>query len=55
MAWRSSGNTNEELIENLSRNGLIKYARVKAAFLKVRGCQLPTLKPTTTAWTFFAH
>ncbi|KAH8895914.1 protein-L-isoaspartate O-methyltransferase [Thozetella sp. PMI_491] len=35
MAWRSSGSTNQELIENLWRNGLIKEPRVKAAFLKV--------------------
>ncbi|KAK5716734.1 hypothetical protein LTR15_009626 [Elasticomyces elasticus] len=31
MAWRSSGATNEALIENLARNGLIKQERVKKA------------------------
>ncbi|KAK0738174.1 protein-L-isoaspartate O-methyltransferase [Schizothecium vesticola] len=35
MAWRSSGATNRELIENLSRNNLIKSPAVKEAFLKV--------------------
>ena len=29
MAWRCSGLTNIELIENMSRNGLINSARVK--------------------------
>lgn len=31
MAWRSSGNTNAELIENLYANGMIKSVRVKQA------------------------
>ncbi|KAK0648076.1 protein-L-isoaspartate O-methyltransferase [Cercophora newfieldiana] len=35
MAWRSSGATNRDLIENLWRNDLIKSPSVKAAFLKV--------------------
>ncbi|KAK5707445.1 hypothetical protein LTR17_020682 [Elasticomyces elasticus] len=35
MAWRSSGATNEALIENLARNGLIKQDRVKKAMLGV--------------------
>ncbi|KAK5686109.1 hypothetical protein LTS10_002223 [Elasticomyces elasticus] len=35
MAWRSSGATNEALIENLARNGLIKQERVKKAMLGV--------------------
>lgn len=35
MAWRSSGATHRELIENLYRNGLIKDQRVKEAMLKV--------------------
>jgi protein-L-isoaspartate(D-aspartate) O-methyltransferase len=35
MAWRSSGATNRDLIENLWNNKLIKDARVKEAFLKV--------------------
>ncbi|KAK3677170.1 hypothetical protein LTR78_002708 [Recurvomyces mirabilis] len=35
MAWRSSGSTNETLIENLARNGLIKQDRVKQAMLAV--------------------
>lgn len=36
MAWRSSGPTNEALIANLRRNGLIRSERVKEAMLKVR-------------------
>lgn len=35
MAWRSSGATNEALIENLSQNGLIHSERVKKAMLGV--------------------
>ncbi|KAK4556304.1 hypothetical protein LTR86_006448 [Recurvomyces mirabilis] len=35
MAWRSSGSSNETLIENLARNGLIKQDRVKKAMLAV--------------------
>ncbi|KAK5135178.1 hypothetical protein LTR08_005565 [Meristemomyces frigidus] len=35
MAWRSSGATNELLIDNLARNGLITQARVKQAMLGV--------------------
>ncbi|TKA68404.1 hypothetical protein B0A55_08743 [Friedmanniomyces simplex] len=35
MAWRSSGATNEALIENLSKNGLITQDRVKKAMLSV--------------------
>jgi len=36
MAWRSSGATNEALIENLARNGLIAQPRVKQAMLSVK-------------------
>ncbi|KAK1495259.1 protein-L-isoaspartate O-methyltransferase [Colletotrichum tamarilloi] len=35
MAWRSSGATNKDLVENMWRHGLIKDQRVKDAFLKV--------------------
>ncbi|OTB00776.1 hypothetical protein M426DRAFT_65304 [Hypoxylon sp. CI-4A] len=35
MAWRSSGHTNAELIENLWRNKLITQPLVKSAFQKV--------------------
>ncbi|KAF9788314.1 protein-L-isoaspartate O-methyltransferase [Thelephora terrestris] len=35
MAWRCSGLTNVELIENMSKNGLIKSARVRNAMKKV--------------------
>ncbi|KAK5107161.1 hypothetical protein LTR62_001686 [Meristemomyces frigidus] len=35
MAWRSSGSTNETLVENLARNGLITQDRVKKAMLAV--------------------
>jgi protein-L-isoaspartate(D-aspartate) O-methyltransferase len=36
MAWRSSGATNEQLIENMAANGCIESERVKEAMLKVR-------------------
>lgn len=35
MAWRSSGNSNTQLVENLARNGIIKSDRVVNAMLKV--------------------
>ncbi|TID14048.1 Eukaryotic translation initiation factor 3 subunit E [Venturia nashicola] len=35
MAWRSSGATNKDLINNLFNNGLIKNSRVKDAMLAV--------------------
>ncbi|KAL6709526.1 hypothetical protein ACN47E_001461 [Coniothyrium glycines] len=35
MAWRSSGSSNETLVANLARNGLIESDRVKLAMLKV--------------------
>jgi hypothetical protein len=38
MAWRSSGSSNQSLIDNLEKNGLIETKRVKDAMLQV----LPT-------------
>ncbi|VBB81689.1 Putative beta-aspartate methyltransferase [Podospora comata] len=35
MAWRSSGTSNSELVENLWRNEMITHPEVKSAFLKV--------------------
>lgn len=35
MAWRSSGASNQALIENLASNGLITQGRVKQAMLGV--------------------
>ncbi len=35
MAWRSSGASHRELIENLYKNGLIKDQRIKEAMLQV--------------------
>ena len=35
MAWRSSGATHRELIENLYKNGLIKDQRIKNAMMEV--------------------
>lgn len=35
MAWRSHGTSNETLVQELWRNGLIKDERVRDAFLKV--------------------
>jgi len=37
MAWRCSGNTNEELVNNMAKNGLIEDERVKRAMLGVSG------------------
>jgi hypothetical protein len=34
MAWRSSGASHRELIENLFKNGLIKNQRIKEAMLQ---------------------
>lgn len=42
MAWRSSGASNEELVENLWRNDLITEPKVKEAFLKVLSFLPPT-------------
>lgn len=36
MAWHSSGATNEEMIDNLFKNGLITSSRVRDAMMKVR-------------------
>jgi protein-L-isoaspartate(D-aspartate) O-methyltransferase len=35
MAWRSSGGSNRDLVENMWRNKLITHPEVKEAFLKV--------------------
>lgn len=35
MAWRSSGATHQELIENLYKNGIITDERIKAVMLQV--------------------
>jgi hypothetical protein len=35
MAWRCSGESNEALINNLKKNGLIETERVKEAMMKV--------------------
>jgi protein-L-isoaspartate(D-aspartate) O-methyltransferase len=35
MAWRSSGSSNEGLVSNLVRNGLIEAGRVKEALMRV--------------------
>mmetsp|Transcript_2421 Transcript_2421/g.2698 ORF Transcript_2421/g.2698 Transcript_2421/m.2698 type:complete len:85 (-) Transcript_2421:1535-1789(-) len=35
MAWRSSGATNEELIDNLVENGLINNQDIENAFRRV--------------------
>jgi protein-L-isoaspartate(D-aspartate) O-methyltransferase len=45
MAWRCSGSTNTELIENLCKAGLIKHERVKEAMIGV-SCH-PTPQTTT--------
>ncbi|GAB7352093.1 hypothetical protein MBLNU459_g2593t1 [Dothideomycetes sp. NU459] len=45
MAWRCSGSTNEELIQNMYRNGLIKSDRVKEAMLGVDRAHYSPAKP----------
>jgi len=35
MAWRSSGSSNQSLIDNLEKNGLVETKRVKDAMLQV--------------------
>ncbi|KAL1849863.1 hypothetical protein Daus18300_013120 [Diaporthe australafricana] len=45
MAWRSSGASNEDLVANLVRNGMIKDDRVKEAFLKVDRANYATSSP----------
>ncbi|KAF7562924.1 hypothetical protein G7046_g1181 [Stylonectria norvegica] len=45
MAWRSSGDTIEALIENMWKNGLITDPRVKEAFLKVDRAHYAPVKP----------
>ena len=45
MAWRSSGGTHRELIENLYKNGLIKDQRIKEAMLQVDRADFTDRKP----------
>jgi protein-L-isoaspartate(D-aspartate) O-methyltransferase len=45
MAWYCSGTTNTELIENLSKEGLIKNDRVKKAMMGVSITLLLPLPP----------
>ncbi|KAH6614485.1 protein-L-isoaspartate O-methyltransferase, partial [Chaetomium sp. MPI-SDFR-AT-0129] len=47
MAWRSSGTSNRELIENLWRNKLITSPEVKEAFLKVDRAHFTPTSPYT--------
>jgi hypothetical protein len=41
MAWRCSGSSNKELVENLFKNGLIASSTVRDAMMRV--CPLPPL------------
>lgn len=45
MAWRSSGGSNRDLIENMWRNQLITHPQVKEAFLKVSPPPAPSPRP----------
>jgi len=45
MAWRCSGATNTELINNLANNGLINSERVKEAMLKVDRAHYAPARP----------
>ncbi|RYP04364.1 hypothetical protein DL764_004500 [Monosporascus ibericus] len=45
MAWRSSGTSNQSLVENLWRNKLITQPLVKEAFLKVDRAHYAPLSP----------
>jgi len=47
MAWRSSGSSNQSLIDNLEKNGLIETKRVKDAMLSTARTS-PRETPTTT-------
>jgi protein-L-isoaspartate(D-aspartate) O-methyltransferase len=56
MAWRSSGASNEALINNLKANGLIESDRVREAMMKVPGTTLlPTPWPLTCSQVDRAH
>lgn len=50
MAWRSSGATNRDLVENLWTNGLITSPAAKEAFLKVRPTHPPHLPLPKYPW-----
>jgi hypothetical protein len=46
MAWRCSGSSNKELVDNLFRGGLITSSRVRDAMMKVcASCSLPHRHP----------
>jgi cell division protein YceG involved in septum cleavage len=45
MAWRSSGMTNEELVSNLHRNGVIESEEVRQAMLRVRSSCISLMDP----------
>ncbi|KAG5920617.1 hypothetical protein E4U42_006146 [Claviceps africana] len=45
MAWRCSGLTNSQLVENMWRNGLITDQRAKEAFLKVDRAHYAPVSP----------
>jgi hypothetical protein len=50
MAWRCSGGSNEQLVENMWQSKLITHARAKEAFLKV--CILAThISALTVYWS----
>lgn len=53
MAWRSHGTSNETLVQELWRNGLIKTERVRDAFLKA--CLRPGWPPYTSHPRLFSY
>ncbi|GJJ68002.1 protein-L-isoaspartate(D-aspartate) O-methyltransferase [Entomortierella parvispora] len=55
MAWRCSGNSNEELIQNLARAHIIKDPAVKAAMLAVDRGHFSRYKPYEDAPQTIGH
>ncbi|EFY97875.2 protein-L-isoaspartate(D-aspartate) O-methyltransferase [Metarhizium robertsii] len=55
MAWRCSGGSNEQLIENLWRSGLITDPRAKEAFLKVDRAHYAPHSPYEDSPQYIGH
>ncbi|OAA34714.1 protein-beta-aspartate methyltransferase [Metarhizium rileyi] len=55
MAWRCSGASNEQLVENLCRSGLITDPRAKEAFLKVDRAHYAPQSPYQDSPQYIGH
>ncbi|CEJ56799.1 Putative Protein-L-isoaspartate O-methyltransferase [Penicillium brasilianum] len=55
MAWRCSGSTNTELIENLCKSGLIKHERVKEAMIGVDRAHYAPSRPYSDSPQSIGH